>query len=119
MLCRRASLLCVVGGLTFAAATIAAAASERLPIYSPERWCEHVARATGARSELVYGGCLDEEQSSYDALKPRWGDLSAQTQRWCNQVATAPGSGSYLILRGCVDEELKAAHENAQRQFRR
>ena len=118
MLCRGGSSLCVVGGLTFAAATIAAAA-EPLPVYSVERWCEFVARASGAKSEMIYGGCLNEEQKSYDQMKLRWSDLPAQTQHWCNQVAKSTGNGSYLILNGCVDEELKAARENAQRQFRR
>jgi hypothetical protein len=98
---------------------IGQARAAELPYYEVEKWCETIARSAGARSELIYGGCVNQEQSAYDALKPRWASLPAQTQRWCDQVARASGSGSYLILNGCVQQEISAGQENSRRQFRR
>ncbi|MGL3111840.1 hypothetical protein [Bradyrhizobium sp. BR 1432] len=87
-------------GLPFPSATAGG-----LPDYPVEQWCDQVARAAGTRSELLYGGCIGQEQTAYDHLKGTWGDASAQTQNWCDQVARAGGRSSYLLLNGCVDQE--------------
>ncbi|GAB9242109.1 hypothetical protein BDS110ZK12_39450 [Bradyrhizobium diazoefficiens] len=99
-------------------APLAAKASE-LPNYPVEKWCDQVARAGGTRSELIYGGCIDQEQSAYDHLKGAWGGVPPQTQKWCDQVARSGSGGSYLILNGCVDQEDAARQQNSTRRFQR
>jgi hypothetical protein len=106
----------VIIGLGFSASPLLA--SSELPIYPVEQWCNRVAGSTGQRSELIYSGCLSQEQSAYDNLKPMWSSLSSQMQKWCDTVAKSGGSGSYLILNGCIDQEQGAARENSSRQFR-
>jgi len=105
-------------GLTALLAATAARA-DGLPVYPVEQWCEKVSRSAGAKSEMIYGGCLDQEQSAYDALKKSWAALPGQTQTWCDKVAKSSGGGSYMILNGCVEQETNAAKENSVRQFRR
>jgi hypothetical protein len=75
-----------------------------------------VAKTSGG-SEMIYGGCVEQEQSSYDQLKESWSDVPRKTQAWCNQVAKASGPGSYMILKGCIEMEATAQKENAARQF--
>jgi len=96
----------------------ATARADDLPVYPVEQWCEKVSRSAGARSEMVYGACLDQEQSAYDALKKSWAALPGQTQTWCDKIAKATG-GSYMILNGCVEQEGAAGKANSERQFRR
>ena len=103
-------------GLGFSAGPLLAS---ELPFYAVEQWCDTVARSAGQRSELIYSGCLSQEQSAYDNLKPKWSSLSSQMQKWCDTVAKSGGSGSYMILDGCIDQEQGAARENSTRQFRR
>ena len=88
-----------------------------LPTYSPERWCNKVAGSV--RSEVIYGGCIEQEQEAYDKLKLSWSTLPPTRQAWCDKVASAGASGSYMILGGCVDQEREAAETNAKRTFRR
>jgi hypothetical protein len=97
----------------------AAQAETILPTYPVEKWCDQVSRSVGARSEMIYGGCIDQEQNSYNELKASWTTLSNHTQTWCDQVAKATGSGSYMILKGCVEQETQAAKENSTRKFQR
>jgi hypothetical protein len=97
---------------------VTAAAAQDMPRYVPERWCEKVASSSGNRSEMIYGGCMDQEQSSYDEVKPRWSTLSAHTRRWCDQVSRANGSGSYMTLAGCIDMEESSGRENKKRSFK-
>src|SRR6266850_1708800 len=96
-----------------------AARADGLPVYPVEKWCEEVSRSAGGRSEMISGGCLDQEQSAYDALKETWAALPGQTQTWCDEVAKSTGGGSYMILNGCVEQENSAAKKNSARQFRR
>jgi hypothetical protein len=91
---------------------------EEIPDYPVERWCKDVAKASGG-SEVIYGGCIEQEQTAYDELKGSWMEVPRKTQSWCNQVAKAPGSGSYLILKGCIEQETAAQNENATRHFKR
>jgi hypothetical protein len=93
--------------------------ASEIPFYSVEQWCDTVAKSVGPRSEVIYGGCVDQEQSAYDTLKRVWNTLSAQTQNWCDRVARSTGGGSYTILNGCVEQEINASQENSTRQFRR
>jgi hypothetical protein len=93
--------------------------ASEVPFYAVEQWCDKVAKAAGARSEMIYGGCVKQEQSAYDTMKRVWNTLPAQTQTWCDRVARSGGVGSYMILNGCTEQEIAAAGENSQRQFRR
>jgi hypothetical protein len=90
-----------------------------LPTYPVEQWCDRVANSSGSRSELIFGGCIQQEQSAYDSLKATWGVLPSQMQSWSDTVAKSGGAGSYLILNGCVQQEQNAGRENSSRQFRR
>jgi hypothetical protein len=42
-----------------------------LPYYSVEKWCDIVANTGGSRSEMIYGGCIRQEQTAYDSLKEK------------------------------------------------
>ncbi len=66
---------------------------------------------------MIYGGCMEQEQSAYDALKGEWPQLPAQMRRWCDKVARAGGGGSYVILQGCVEQE-RAAKSGAGKPFK-
>jgi hypothetical protein len=90
-------------GLTALLAATAARA-DGLPVYPVEQWCEKVSRSAGAKSEMIYGGCLDQEQSAYDALKKSWAALPGQTQTWCDKVAKSSGGGSYVILMAALNK---------------
>ena len=90
-----------------------------LPTYPVERWCDQVAKSAGPRSEMIYGGCINQEQTAYDHLKGSWAELPLQTRNWCDQVARSSGGGSYMILNGCVDQESSAREQNSTRRFQR
>ena len=93
--------------------------ASEVPFYSVEQWCDKVAKSAGPRSELIYDGCVNQEQSAYDTLKRVWNTLPTQTQTWCDRVARSGGVGSYMLLNGCREQEITAAGENSKRQFRR
>lgn len=57
---------------------------------------------------MIYSGCIDMEQSSYNKLKPTWATFTEKTQKYCDRVAKTSG-GSYMILDGCIDMETQAA----------
>jgi len=90
-----------------------------VPDYDVDKYCTLVASSIGPRSEMIYGGCFDQEQLSYDSLKRIWSNVPVQTRRYCDNVAQFGGGGSYMILRGCIDMEENAATQNQRRQFRR
>jgi hypothetical protein len=102
--------------ITITAGTVRAS---EIPAYPVEQWCDKVARVAGARSEMIYGGCISQEQSAYDGLKTRWSTLPIATQNWCDNVARSSGAGSYMILSGCVEQEVNAGQQNSRRQFQR
>jgi hypothetical protein len=104
--------------LTALSVTTAVRANE-IPTYQVEQWCEKVSRSAGSRSEMIYGGCINQEQSAYDTLKKSWAGLPTQTQDWCDKVAKSTGGGTYMILNGCVDQETSARKENSTRRFQR
>jgi hypothetical protein len=88
-----------------------------IPNCVPERWCKEVSDASGG-SEVIYGGCMSQEQDAYDALKQSWTDAPSKTKAF-KEVAKSSGSGSYGILKGCIDQEATAREENSTRQFKR
>jgi len=105
--------------LTSLGSPLPTAVAGGLPDYPVEQWCDQVARLGGSRSELLYGGCIGQEQTAYDHLKGTWGDAPPQTQNWCDQVARTGGGGSYMMLNGCVDQENAARQQNSTRRFQR
>jgi hypothetical protein len=112
-----------IGYLCTAALAISASpavAYDPIPNYQVERWCDQVARAAGARSEVIYGGCIDQEQSAYNALRDgTWGGLAPATRNWCDQVARSGGGGSFVILLSCANQETAASRQNGIRRFER
>jgi hypothetical protein len=92
------------------AATSAYAA---MPVYEPSKYCERVASITGPRSEWLYGGCIDMEQSAYDGLKLQWDTMPIARQNWCDKIARVTG-GSYWLLKGCIDMEIAAKGKQFQ-----
>ncbi|HMF49692.1 MAG TPA: hypothetical protein VK603_13665 [Candidatus Saccharimonadales bacterium] len=92
------------------------AGEQEVPDYPVERWCKEVAKTAGD-SEIIYGGCIQQEQSAYDDLKVSWTEVPRKTQIWCKEVAKASGPGSYMILKGCVEQEAAAQKENTTRHF--
>lgn len=57
---------------------------------------------------MIYSGCLEMEQDSYNKLKRSWSSLAEKTQKYCDRVAKTSG-GSYMLLDGCIDMETEAA----------
>jgi len=95
-----------------------AAHAQSLPRFDVDAQCRKIANFGGSYSEMMMSGCLDNEQSSYDALKAAWGDLPEAMRKQCVKIATFGGPGSYMMLKGCVDNELAAARSNASRSFK-
>lgn len=110
----------IFGSIIFLLALPAPArAYDQVPDYPVERWCDQVARAGGTRSEMIYGGCINQEQTAYDTLKTAWSIVPPATREWCDQVARAAGNGSYMLLRGCINQEITAGRNNAAHRFQR
>ncbi|WP_424955872.1 hypothetical protein [Hyphomicrobium sp. 1Nfss2.1] len=93
-------------------------AAEAVPRYDPGSYCDEVAGFGGSYSELTRDGCMDMEQSAYDALKTQWSELSPRIREYCDEVARFGGKGSYLTLQGCVQMEQGAAARNRDRAFK-
>jgi hypothetical protein len=90
-----------------------------VPNYAVEEWCDKVARSVGPRSEVIYGGCIRDEQSAYDRLKTEWDMAPSAAQSWCDQVGRSVGPGSYQILLRCLEDEAEAARQNKTQPFKR
>jgi len=108
----------ISGALLLTIISASAAIAGDLPNYPVEAWCNKIASAVGAKSEMLYGGCISQEQSAYDSLKTVWADLPQRTKTWCDQIAKSTG-GSYLVLKGCLDQEDSARRQNSTREFQR
>lgn len=85
------------------------------PRYDVPAHCTSVA-ATVDGSQMIYRGCMQQEQEAYNALKRDWANIPASMRRHCEGVAQAVG-GSYSILNACIDQELEAARDNAETEF--
>lgn len=90
--------MALIGSSAFAA---------EMPRYDPEAYCKKVANTSGG-SAMIYSGCIDMEQDSYNNLKQTWGTLAEKTRKYCDRVAKTSG-GSYMMLDGCIDMETEAA----------
>lgn len=106
----RKCLLIVLLPLPFSAAI-----AENMPRYNPERYCQQVANVSGG-SSMIFNGCIDMEQQSYDSLKRVWVSTPSRVKNYCDEVASVTG-GSYSILEGCVDMEIDAANSDKKFKF--
>lgn len=91
------------------------AAKAEIPFYEVEEYCRSVSEFSGG-SMMIYNGCIQMEQSSYDSLVRVWSTLPSRVRSYCDEVSRFVG-GSYQILQGCVEMEMSAG--NAPSQFRR
>ncbi len=90
-----------------------------MPHYNPNAWCKEVAGAGGGYSEMLFAGCMTQEQSAYDALKSQWDGLPQTMRSWCDEVASSGGVGSFMLLQGCVKQEAASASQNQTARFHR
>ena len=90
---------------------VASAVAQEIPRFDVEKHCEEVASVSGSSSSMIYNGCIDMEQSSYNSIKKIWGDLDNKIKEHCHEVASFSEPGSYSIYKGCIDME-KSAKEN-------
>jgi hypothetical protein len=111
-------ILKTFGTLAMLSMSTLLARADDIPNYPVEQWCKKVAGTAGG-SEMIYSGCMDQEQDAYDALKQSWANVPDKTRAWCDQVAKSPGTGSYKLLQGCIDQEATAREENSKRRFNR
>ncbi|EMG51223.1 hypothetical protein WYI_23565 [Ochrobactrum sp. CDB2] len=102
-------------GIMLFATTATSALAQSLPRYDPTTYCKGVADVSGG-SSVVYKGCIEMEQSSYNELKPKWSGLTSSTRNHCEEVARY-SDGSYVILKGCVDMEAGAAASTPEFKF--
>lgn len=102
-------------GIMLFATTATSALAQSLPRYDPATYCKGVSDFSGG-SSVVYKGCIEMEQSSYDELKPKWSGLTSSTRNHCDEVARF-SDGSYVILKGCVDIEADAASSTPEFKF--
>ena len=87
------------------------------PRYDVAVHCTEVASFGGEYSEMMYDGCFDMEQASYDNLKRRWDAIPSRMRQHCDEVATFGGTGSYALLEGCVQMEEAAASTDNTFQY--
>ena len=109
----RSIFIFAIGAVAF----FATPAFAEMPNYDVKAHCQQVA-GMGGGSQMILQGCFQQEQSSYNSLKPTWDSLSPTMRNHCNQVASM-GGGSYMILKGCVDMELNSANANKSFEFKR
>ena len=102
-------------GIMLFATTATFALAQSLPRYDPATYCKGVSDYSGG-SSVVYKGCIEMEQTSYNELKPKWPALSSKTRNHCEEVARY-SDGSYVILKGCVDMEADAAASTPDFEF--
>lgn len=88
-----------------------------LPRFDVDAHCEKVAAVGGSRSEVIFGGCMDMEQQSYDGLKAIWTSLPDSLRTHCEKVGRV-GGGNYVTLLGCVEMERQAEAHNERRTFK-
>ncbi len=95
------------------------AAKAEVPNYDVEAGCKRIASLGGGSSQVIEGGCLQQEQAYYDAIKPVWDNLDQAIKAQCDHIARVGGGGSYVILHGCIEQELQAAKQNKEFKFKR
>lgn len=101
--------------LTLSMTPLVSAHASEVPRYNPEAYCRQVASFSGG-SSMIYNGCIEMEQKSYNNLKRIWPSVPSNTRNHCNEVASISG-GTYAILEGCIDMESEAASSTKSFQF--
>ncbi|WP_265975446.1 hypothetical protein [Brucella intermedia] len=104
----------VFGIMIFASSAMSANA-QSMPKYDPATHCKGVSEYSGG-SSVIYKGCIEMEQTSYDSLKSAWSRLTSKTRNHCEEVARY-SDGSYVVLKGCVDMEADAAASTPEFKF--
>jgi len=105
--------------LSAAFAALSSPALADMPNYDVKAHCNAVANFGGSSSQMILNGCYQQEQSSYNELKPIWDRLPAAVRKHCNEVARFGSPGSYMILNGCVQQEASASKANDNFVFKR
>jgi len=95
------------------------AAHAEMPHYDVERYCTEIASLGGSMSQMMLQSCYTQEQTAYNALKPRWDSLPEAMRTYCDQIAAVGGGGSYMMLESCVKQEESAASSNTGFHFKR
>ena len=108
---RLISMVTIAGAIIISPPSFA----ESVPRYDPDAYCKDVAEFSGG-SAVIYSGCIDSEQDSYNNLKEAWPTLPDAVRSYCDDVARY-ADGSYVILEGCVEQEMKAASSKKQFKF--
>lgn len=101
--------------LTFLIFPYLGAHASQMPRYNPEAYCQQVASFSGG-SSMIFNGCIDMEQESYNNLKRIWVSIPNRTKEYCHEVASISGR-SYSILEGCIDMEIDSIRSNKTFQF--
>lgn len=81
--------------------------AQTVPRYNVEDYCQQVAEVSGG-SAMIFNGCMEMEQESYNDMKSAWAQLPGKSRGYCDKVARVSG-GSYSILQGCMEMETDAA----------
>jgi len=98
--------------------TISTAHAE-MPYYDVDKYCKKIASMGGGSSQALLPSCYQQEQTAYNAVKPRWESLPAEMRTYCDQIAAFGGTGSYMLLESCIQQEEAAAGSNSGFQFTR
>lgn len=70
-------------------------------------FCQQVSDTAGG-SDSLKNACVQQEQSSYNALKLEWDSVAERTRHFCDQVGRSSG-GSYQMLSACIANETAAS----------
>lgn len=92
-------------------------AGSKPPKYDVKAYCKSLAALGGAPSEMMYGACLNQEQSAYDGLKPSWSSTPESIRNYCDGLARLAEPGSYMMLSSCVQQETSARKSNSKAEF--
>jgi hypothetical protein len=98
--------------------TSAAAQEVAVPRYDVKAHFKEIASFGGTFSEMVMDSCFGIEQTAYNKLKSRWGEIATPIRTHCDEIARFGGEGSYSTLESCVQMEIGAAKKNAISEFK-
>lgn len=91
--------------------------SNGIPRFDVAAHCRQISSTGGSPSEVIYGSCMEIEQSAYNQMKPSWTSIPSSIQDHCTTIAKIGGSGSYTILQSCIEQEIAAKKANIGTSF--
>jgi hypothetical protein len=97
------------------------AKNEAVPQVSVDGTCR---RRSVDEGEAAYHACMEDQQRSYDFLKPLWPHLPRQIALNCRWILFEYADGSkqmnpdYSVVRSCIWHEMKKAMQGASREER-